>query len=113
VEVIFLNDVEYHLQFLLDVTHCFKTSSLQFHLQFGKQSEITGGYVWQVGRMGKVNHVVVSHKLWFSRMCGRVHCRDEGASWRCAKVPVFLITHFLSSISDRHSTRKSQSWSYC
>jgi hypothetical protein len=30
------------LQFPLDVRHCFKTSSLQLHFQFGKQSEITG-----------------------------------------------------------------------
>jgi hypothetical protein len=38
-EVILLNAVEYPL----DVKHCFKTSSLQFHFQFWKQSEITGG----------------------------------------------------------------------
>jgi hypothetical protein len=31
------------LRFPLDVRHCFKTPSLQFHFQFGKQSEITGG----------------------------------------------------------------------
>jgi hypothetical protein len=42
VEVIFLNAVEYHLRFPLDVWHCFKTSSLYFHFQSGKQSEITG-----------------------------------------------------------------------
>jgi hypothetical protein len=30
------------LRFPFDVRHCFKTSSLQFHFQFGKQSEITG-----------------------------------------------------------------------
>jgi hypothetical protein len=43
VEVIFLNVVEYCLRFPLDVSHCFKTSPLQFHLQFGTQSDITGG----------------------------------------------------------------------
>jgi hypothetical protein len=43
VEVIFGNAVVYHLRFPVDVRHCFKTSSLQFHFQFGKQSEITGG----------------------------------------------------------------------
>jgi hypothetical protein len=35
-----LSFVEYHLQFPLDVRHCFKTPSLQFHFKFGKQSEI-------------------------------------------------------------------------
>jgi hypothetical protein len=49
-------------KFPLDVRHCFKTS-LQFHFQFWKQSEITGGEVWQVGRIGNDNHVVISHKL--------------------------------------------------
>jgi hypothetical protein len=43
VEVIFLNAVEYRLRLPLDVRHCFKTSPLQFHIQFGKQSEITEG----------------------------------------------------------------------
>jgi hypothetical protein len=42
VEVIFLNAAEYHVRFPLDVRHCLKTSSLQFHFQFGKQSKITG-----------------------------------------------------------------------
>jgi hypothetical protein len=42
VEVIFLNAVEYRLRFFLDVRHCFKTS-VQFHFQLGKQSEITVG----------------------------------------------------------------------
>jgi hypothetical protein len=31
------------LRFPLDIKHCFKTSSLQFHFQIGKQSERTGG----------------------------------------------------------------------
>jgi hypothetical protein len=44
-EVIFLNAVEYHLRFPLDVRHCFKMMSLQFRLQFDKQCEITGGLV--------------------------------------------------------------------
>jgi hypothetical protein len=43
VEVTFLNAVEYHFRLPLDVKHCFKMSSLQFHFQLGKQSEITGG----------------------------------------------------------------------
>jgi hypothetical protein len=43
VEVILLNAVEYRLKFNSDVRHCFKTSSLQFHFQFWKQSEIIGG----------------------------------------------------------------------
>jgi hypothetical protein len=51
------------LRFPLNIRHCFKMSSLQFHFQFGKQSEITGAYVWWVGRMGNDNYVVVSHKL--------------------------------------------------
>jgi hypothetical protein len=38
-EIIFLNTGEYPL----DVRHFFKTLSIQFHFQFGKQSEITGG----------------------------------------------------------------------
>jgi hypothetical protein len=42
VEVIFLSAVEYRLRYTLDARHCFKTSSLQFHFQFGKRSEITG-----------------------------------------------------------------------
>jgi hypothetical protein len=29
------------LQFPLDVRHCFKTSSLQFHFQFGKQIQLS------------------------------------------------------------------------
>jgi hypothetical protein len=29
------------LRFPLGVRHCFETSSLQFHFQFGKQSETT------------------------------------------------------------------------
>jgi hypothetical protein len=61
-EVIFFNGVYYCLWFPLDVRHCFKMSSLKFHFQFGKWSEITSGYVWWVGRMGNDNHVVVSHK---------------------------------------------------
>jgi hypothetical protein len=69
VEVIFLNAVKYHLQFPLDARHCFKTSSLQFNFQFGKQSKLTGGQVRQVGRMGNDNHVVVSHRL-----CGLWGC---------------------------------------
>jgi hypothetical protein len=63
VEVIFLNSVEYRLRFPLDVGHSFKTSSLQFYFQFGKQSEITGGLVRRVVRMESDNHVFVSHKL--------------------------------------------------
>jgi hypothetical protein len=43
VEVIFLNAVEYRFRFTLDVRRCLKTSSLRFHFQFGKQSEITRG----------------------------------------------------------------------
>jgi hypothetical protein len=35
-----------------------------------------------------------------------VHCHDEGASCGCAKVSVFSVIHFLSSISKCHS--KSQ-----
>jgi hypothetical protein len=43
VEVIFLNTVENRLRFPLDVRHCFKTSSFQFHFQFGGKREITEG----------------------------------------------------------------------
>jgi hypothetical protein len=43
VEVIFPTAVEYQLRLPLDVRQSFKTSSLQFHFQFGKKSEITGG----------------------------------------------------------------------
>jgi hypothetical protein len=96
-EVIFLNAVEYCLGLHLDVKCCFKMSSLQFHFQFGKQSEIAGGQVQQVGWMGNDNDVVFSHKLWFSGTCGRAH-RDEGATCGCVKVMVFLVVHFLSSI---------------
>jgi hypothetical protein len=42
-EGISLNAVEYRLRFPLDVRHCFKMPSIQFHFQFGRQSEITGG----------------------------------------------------------------------
>jgi hypothetical protein len=51
------------MRFPLDVRHCSKTSSFQFHFQFWKQSEITGGSVWQAGRTGNNIHVAVSHKL--------------------------------------------------
>jgi hypothetical protein len=44
-EAIFLNTVEHHLLFPLDVRHYFKMLSLQFHFQFGKQSKIIEGYV--------------------------------------------------------------------
>jgi hypothetical protein len=64
VEVIFLNAVENSFRFSLDIRHCFKMSSLQFHFLFGKQSEITGGQVWRGGRMGNDNLVVVSHRLY-------------------------------------------------
>jgi hypothetical protein len=98
-EVIFLSAVEFCLRFSLDVRHCSKTSSLQFHFQFGKQSEITGGQVLRVGRMGNDdNHVVVSHKLWFSGTCWRARCRDDGASCGCAKVPV-VSSHIFSQAS--------------
>jgi hypothetical protein len=40
-EVIFLNALEYRLRFPLDVGHCFKTSSFQFHFQFGKQIQLS------------------------------------------------------------------------
>jgi hypothetical protein len=43
VKVIFLNAVGYHCWFPLDVRHSFNMSYLQFHFQFGRQSEITGG----------------------------------------------------------------------
>jgi hypothetical protein len=33
------------------------------NIQFGKQSEITVGYVQQAGQMGNDTHVVASHKL--------------------------------------------------
>jgi hypothetical protein len=42
VEVIVLNAVEYRPLFPLDVRHRFKTSSLQFHFQFGKQAKSQG-----------------------------------------------------------------------
>jgi hypothetical protein len=51
---------------LSSTTCCFKMSSLQFHFQFGKQSEIT---VRQIGRMGNDNHVAVSHKLYGFQGC--------------------------------------------
>jgi hypothetical protein len=58
--------------------------------------------------MGNCNHVVVSQKLrgFQGRVCRWARCRDEGASCGCAKVPVFFIAHFLSSVSKRQS--KSQ-----
>jgi hypothetical protein len=40
VGIIFLNGVEYCLRFPLDVGHCFKTWSLQFHFQFGKEIQL-------------------------------------------------------------------------
>jgi hypothetical protein len=43
VELIFFNDIEYRLHIPLDVRHRSKTSSLQFHFQLRKRSEITGG----------------------------------------------------------------------
>jgi hypothetical protein len=43
VEISFLNAVEYRGWVPLDVRPCCGTSSLQFHFQFCKQSEITGG----------------------------------------------------------------------
>jgi hypothetical protein len=60
VEVTFCNAIEYLLRFPLDVRHCFKTSSLQFH--FGKQRNHRGLSLL-IGRMVNDNHVVVSHKL--------------------------------------------------
>jgi hypothetical protein len=42
-EVILLNAVEHRLRFTLDVRYYFKTSSLLFHFQFGKQREIIVG----------------------------------------------------------------------
>jgi hypothetical protein len=41
VEVIFLNSLEYRLRIPLHVRHHFKTSSLQFHFQFGKQTQLS------------------------------------------------------------------------
>jgi hypothetical protein len=55
------------------------------------------------GGLGNDNHVVVSHRLWFSGMCGQARCRDEGASYGCAKVLVFLVALFISSTSKCHS----------
>jgi hypothetical protein len=100
-EVIFLNAVEYRLRFSLDVRHCFKTSSLQLHFQFGKQSEITGGSAWRVGRMGNNNHVVVSHKL----------CSFQGCVGKyivAMKEPVVVAPKFRSFLSHIFS-RASQS----
>jgi hypothetical protein len=37
---------------------------------------------------GDYNHVVVSHKLWFSGTRGREHCRDEGAMLRMFKFSI-------------------------
>jgi hypothetical protein len=42
VEVIFLNAIEYRLQFPSDIRYCFKTLSLQFHFQCGKQRNHKG-----------------------------------------------------------------------
>jgi hypothetical protein len=109
-EIIFLNAVEYCLWLASDIRHCFKTSSLKFHFQFGKWSEITWGWIQWVGRLGSDNHVVVSHKLWFSGTCGWAHCHDERAICGCAIVLVFFIAHFLSGVSKCHSMSKSQSW---
>jgi hypothetical protein len=107
-KVIFLNALEYCLWFPLNIRHCFKMQCLQFHFQFGKQSEITGGLAQRVGRMGNDNCVGVSHKL----------CGFQGRVGRCVVMmqePIvvapkfwFFVTHFLSSISKCHS--KSQSW---
>jgi hypothetical protein len=56
--------------------------------QFGKNGEITGGSVWQVGTMGNNNHVV-SHKL-----CGFQGC----VGWRIVvmKGPVVVVPKFCS-----------------
>jgi hypothetical protein len=48
--------------------------SLQFHFEFGKQSEISRGKVWRVQRMGNEKRVIVSHKLcgFQGRVGGRI-----------------------------------------
>jgi hypothetical protein len=44
---------------------------ISFSIWETKQNHRGGGYVQRVGRMVNDNHVVVSHRLWFSGMCGR------------------------------------------
>jgi hypothetical protein len=108
VEIIFLYAVEYRLWFPLDFRHCFKTSSLQFHFQFGKQVKSQGAKTSELGDWGTitmlllVTNSVVSRDAW----AGALSC--EGASCGCTKFLVFFVTHSLSSISKRHS--KSHSW---
>jgi hypothetical protein len=80
--------VECRLWFPLDVRHCSKPLSLQFHFQFRKQSKITEGQVWRVGRMGNDNHVAVSHKL-----CGfREHVGGHVMMEQCGACSNFLLT---------------------
>jgi hypothetical protein len=104
VEVIFLNAVEYRLQLPLDVRHCFKTSSVQFYFQFGKQSKITGGLSPVcVGRMGKDNLVAVCLKLFGFQ--GRVGRRIIVMKEPVVVAPKFrsFSWHIFSGISKRHS----------
>jgi hypothetical protein len=94
------------LWFPLDVRHCSKMSSLQFHFQFGKQIEIKGCQGWLVGRWGTITMLLVENSVVFRDMWVGV-LSWWSQLWLHQSSSLF-IGHFLSSASKRHS--KSQSW---
>jgi hypothetical protein len=70
-----VNAVEYHLWFPFDVGCCIKMLLVQFHFQLGKQSE------HGASAATRENGECQSQTLWFSGMCERVRCHEEGATW--------------------------------
>jgi hypothetical protein len=62
-EIIYLNAVGYHVSLPLDVKHCFKMLSLQFHFQFGKQSKIMGTKFGKSGGWGMITMLLVTNSV--------------------------------------------------
>jgi hypothetical protein len=94
VEVISLNAVECRVRFSLDVRHCFKTSSLQFHFQFGEKKQNHRGLSSASREDGEPSKLLlVTNSVVFRDVC-------EGAfSWwsNAAHVQIFCwyIEHVL------------------
>jgi hypothetical protein len=89
VGVIFLNAVEYHLRFPLDVGHYFKTLSLQFN--FGKQIQLSSPVMFLEIKVGSLLAFCHSSRHKFARPLLLIICQELGNKLRgsAAHVQIF------------------------
>jgi hypothetical protein len=81
VEVIFLTAIEYRLRFPLDVRHCFKTSSLQFHFQFGKQIQLSSLVMILEVKVRSSLAFSRSSRHTFKRCCSWLFVKSRGTNF--------------------------------